>query len=295
MIAKRLKWAFFLVTLVLAGLPIGGIILDVMKPGTGQFEDTDDRGTKPAGIPVTPAELPQEEMALIPAGPFVRGYNGGGFDEKPEGRVMLDAYWIDRYEVTYGAYLAFITATGHRKPISRYVKHFDKLNGASQPAVYVSWGDAEAYCRYRGARLPTEAEWEKAARGPNGLSWPWGGKDKPGAANTGNPDSVEFTSPAGSFPQDQSPFGIYDMGGNAMEWVADWYQEDAYKDNAPNPKGPATGFFKVIKGPSWGTVGQETRLSIRLKMVPDFRDTTIGFRCAKNVPEGPMAGAKKRG
>src|SRR5207244_2802966 len=81
----------------------------------------------------------KEDMVFIPAGEFVRGYNGGGFDEKPEGLVMLDAYWIDRHEVTYGTYIAFVTATGHRKPISRYVKHFEKLSGPTQPAVYVSW------------------------------------------------------------------------------------------------------------------------------------------------------------
>src|SRR5437879_1666379 len=187
-------------------------------------------------------------MVFIPAGEFLRGYNGGGFDEKPEGWVMLDAYWIDRYEGTYGAYTAFVTATGHRKPVSRYVKHFDKLSAPTQPAVYVSWEDTDAYCRYRGARLPTEAEWEKAAMGTNGLCWPWGNQDKLGAANTGNPDPYEFPAPVASFPVDQSPYGVYDMAGNVMEWVADWYQEDAYRDASPNPKGLPTGSFKVIRG-----------------------------------------------
>ena len=83
------------------------------------------------------------------------------------------------------------------------------------------------------------------------------------------------------------------MGGNAMEWVADWYQEDAYKDGASNPTGPTIGFYKVIKGPSWGTVGPETRLSLRSKMIPDFRDTTIGFRCAKSANGGKDEGDKK--
>ena len=285
MLDKRLKWAFFVVVAIFAGLPIGGIILDVLKPSNIQV-DQPDREAKPSHDTAATAVPMKEDMVFIPAGEFLRGYNGGGFDEKPEGLVLLDAYWIDRHEVTYGAYIAFVTATGHRKPISRYVKHFEKLSGPTQPAVYVSWEDADAYCRYRGARLPTEAEWEKAARGPHGLLWPWGNQDKLGAANTGNPDPFEFPAPVASFPLDQSPYGIYDMAGNVMEWVADWYQEDAYRDTSPNPKGPPSGSFKVIRGASWGTIGKETRLTVRLKMVPDFRDTTIGFRCAKSASKG---------
>ena len=284
MLDRRLKWAFYLLTVMFAGLPIAGIILDITKRSPIEVTEPDGGATNATNA--SPAPSAKDEMILIPEGPFLRGYNGGGFDEKPEGRVKLDAYWIDRFEVTYQDYFAFVSATGHRKPISRYVKHFEKLNGPSQPAVYVSWEDADAYCRYRGERLPTEAEWEKAARGSEGLLWPWGNKDQLGWANTGNPDSFEFTAPVGSFTHDRSPFGAFDMDGNAMEWVADWYQEDMYKDNHPNPEGPPTGFYKVIKGASWGTLGEETRLSIRLKMIPDFRDTTIGFRCARTPQKG---------
>jgi formylglycine-generating enzyme required for sulfatase activity len=292
MLEKRLKWAFFLLTLVFAGLPIAGIVLDVLKPSAIEVEETTTPPIASTSGP-SPARAIQEDMVLIPAGRFIRGYNGGGFDEKPEASVMLDAYWVDRYEVTYANYLAFVTTTGHRKPISRYVKHFDKLSGATQPAVYVSWEDADEYCRYRGARLPTEAEWEKAARGPDGLLWPWGNKDERAWANTGNPDPVEFTAPVGSFPRDRSPYGVYDMAGNIMEWVADWYQEDVYKDTKQaNPQGATTGTYKVIRGSSWGTFGKETRLTIRLKMTPDFRDTTIGFRCAKSATDEVFEGRK---
>jgi len=294
MLDKRLKWAFLITTLVLAALPIGGIVLDVLKPGNIQVEQP-GRDAKPARDRAAAPVSFKEDMILIPAGEFVRGYDGGGFDEKPQSRIMLDAYWIDRHEVTNGAYMAFVEATGHRKPISRYVKNFEKLNAPTQPAVYVSWEDADEYCRSRGARLPTEAEWEKAARGPNGLLWPWGNQDKPGAANTGNPDPFEFSSPVAGFSQDKSPYGVYDLAGNAMEWVSDWYQEDAYGNNAANPTGPTTGSAKVIRGASWGTVGKETRLTVRLKMVPDFRDTTIGFRCAKSVLEESKSRAEKDG
>jgi len=285
MLDKRLKWAFILLTLLFAVLPISGIVRESLQPSHIEVEPSTER----SNIPVGPASL-KEDMALIPKGVFLRGYNAGGYDEKPEGPVMLNAYWMDRYEVTYGSYLAFVSATGHRKPISRYVKHFEKLSGPTQPAVYVSWEDAEKYCRYRGARLPTEAEWEKAARGTQGFLWPWGNEDKQGWANTGNQDPFELTAAVGSFSRDQSPFGMYDMDGNAMEWVSDWYQEDSYKENHPDPKGPADGLYKVIRGASWATTGHETRLTIRLKMIPDFRDTTIGFRCAKSVAEGAPAG-----
>src|SRR2546428_13028993 len=256
MLDKRLKWAFLVVMLIFGGLPIAGIILDLLTPPNIETEQTGSEA-KPARDAATLVEPVKEDMVFIPAGEFLRGYNGGSFDEEPEGLVMLEAYRIDRYEVTYGAYKAFVTATGHRKPISRYVKHFDKLSAPTQPAGYVSWEDADEYCRYRGARLPTEAEWEKAARGSNGLLWPWGNQDKPGWANTGNADPVEFTAPVGRFSQDRSPFGVYDMDGNVMEWVADWYQEDSYQDTQPNPMGPATGFYRVIRGASWGTIGHE--------------------------------------
>ena len=280
MLDKRLKWAFLVVTLIFAGLPIAGIILDIFKPSNIEIEQTGSEA-KPARDTATPVEPVKEDMVFIPAGEFLRGYSGEGFDEKLEGRVMLDPYWIERDEVTHGGYMAFVTATGHRKPVSRYVKHFDKLSAPTQPAGYVSWEDADAYCRYRGARLPTEAEWEKAARGSDGLLWPWGNHDKLGAGNTSNPDPYEFPAPVGSFTVDQSPYGVYDMAGNVMEWVADWYGE-RYFEEAPerNPPSPEHGVFRVLRGGGYSTTGADIRITSRSKMVPDFRDETIGFRCA---------------
>jgi len=323
MLDKRLKWAFLLVALLFAGMPLAGIFHEEIEalyqkvasafsadhqPAPGQSEGIEKPAgpVKPSSAPAPPPEVIKEDMVFILAGEFVRGYSGGGFNEKPEGRIWLDAFWIDRYEVTYGAYMAFVAATQSPKPLTRYVKNFEKLSGANQPMVNVSWNEANAYCRYRGARLPTEAEWEKAARGSHGFLFPWGNEERPGAANIGNPDNYEYTAPVGSFRLDKSPYGVYDMAGNAMEWVADWYQEDAYKNMAPDPKGPAVGEFKVIRGSSWETVGKETRLTVRLngkvEVLSDLRDTaigfnfrreTVGFRCVKSALEEPNPGGEK--
>src|SRR2546422_11634316 len=133
MLDKRLKWAFLVVALIFAGLPIAGIILDFLTPPNIEIEQTGSEA-KPARDAATPVEPVKEDMVFIPAGEFLRGYNGGGFDEKAEGRGMLDVYWIGRDEVDYGAYQAFVAGTGHRKAKSRYVKKFGKFSAPTQPA-----------------------------------------------------------------------------------------------------------------------------------------------------------------
>jgi len=223
-------------------------------------------------------------MVRISRGFFVRGTMAGGYDEKPERRIDLDAYSIDRYEVTNHQYQEFVTATGHRKavPPSRYAKNMARMRGVNQPVVYVSWDDAETYCRWKGKRLPTEAEWEKAVRGVDGRRWPWGNEPNVLASNWSHPnDGFEVTAPVGSFRQDVSPFGVADGSGNVMEWVSDWYREDAYSDPLErNPKGPDLGVYKVLRGGGYTSTGTDVRITSRSRMVPDFRDETIGFRCA---------------
>jgi formylglycine-generating enzyme required for sulfatase activity len=225
-----------------------------------------------------------EEMVVIPAGPFVRGTMSGGFDEQPQRTIYLDTFSIDRYEVTNAQYQQFISATGHRKagPPSRYAKSIGRMRGINQPVVYVSWDDATEYCRWKGKRLPTEAEWEKAMRGTDGRLWPWGNQEKPNGANWARvQDGYEVSAPVGVFPSDKSPYGVMDGAGNVMEWVADWYQEGYYKD-APekDPPSPEFGTFRAMRGGGYTTTGADVRITSRSKMVPDFRDETIGFRCA---------------
>jgi formylglycine-generating enzyme required for sulfatase activity len=223
-------------------------------------------------------------MVTIPAGPFVRGTNDGGFDEKPQRTIFLDAFSIDRYEVTNYQYQQFVTATGHRKPglPARYAKSGSKVRGVNQPAVYVSWEDAAEYCRWKSKRLPTEAEWEKAMRGSDGRLWPWGNNEQPDGANWARvQDGYEVSARVGTFATDKSPYGVMDGAGNVIEWVADWYNETYYKDSPEqNPRSPEYGTYRVLRGGGYTTTGLDIRITSRSKMMPDFRDETIGFRCA---------------
>jgi formylglycine-generating enzyme required for sulfatase activity len=216
-------------------------------------------------------------MVLVPAGEFWMGRDDGNDDEKPRHRVDLDAYYIDRYEITNELYQRFTKAT--RRPAPQF-RSQPNLNGASEPVVGVSWHDAEAYCRWAGKRLPTEAEWEKAARGVDGRSYPWGEQWDPGRANS-KESQQNGASPVGSYPGGVSPYGAHDMAGNVWEWVSDWYAKDSYTRERPrNPRGPETGSWKVLRGGSWGYLPYLLRTTSRLSIMPELRNTVIGFRCA---------------
>jgi formylglycine-generating enzyme required for sulfatase activity len=294
MLETKFKVAFLFVVLAFAALPIMGILRGtVMTP----YEETalapeDATSRLESGMNEEP--IP-EEMVTIPAGPFVRGTTSGGFDEQPQRTIYVDTFSIDRYEVTNHQYQQFVAATGHRKagPPSRYAKSIGRMRGTNQPVVYVSWDDATDYCRWKGKRLPTEAEWEKAMRGTDARLWPWGNEEKPNGANWARvQDGYEVSARVGSFSTDKSPYGVMDGAGNVMEWVADWYQETYYKE-APDkdPPSPEFGTFRVMRGGGYTTTGGDVRITSRSKMVPDFRDETIGFRCAIS---GGFAGSGAR-
>ena len=294
MLETKFKIAFLLVVFAFAALPIMGILRGtVMTP----FEEAPPAEELSTSEPESAGdeEPIQEDMVIIPAGPFVRGTTSGGFDEQPQRSIDLDTFSIDRYEVTNHQYQQFVLATGHRKPgpPSRYAKSIGKMRGTNQPVVYVSWDDANEYCRWKGKRLPTEAEWEKAMRGTDGRLWPWGNQEKPNGANWARvQDGHEVSARVGSFSTDKSPYGVMDGAGNVMEWVADWYQESYYKEASDkNPPSPEFGHFRVMRGGGYTTTGGDVRITSRSKMVPDFRDETIGFRCA--IP-GTFAGSGTR-
>lgn len=282
MLETKFKIAFLLVVLAFAALPIMGILRGtVLTPYEEGPSETEESAPSESAANEEPVP---EEMVTIPAGPFVRGTMSGGFDEQPQRTIYLDTFSIDRYEVTNHQYQQFVAATGHRKaaPPSRYAKSMGKMRSPNQPVVYVSWDDAVAYCRWKGKRLPTEAEWEKAMRGTDGRLWPWGNQEKPNGANWGRvQDGHDVSARVGTFPTDKSPYGVMDGAGNVMEWVADWYQEAYYKDSPDkDPPSPEFGIFRVMRGGGYTTTGGDLRITSRSRMVPDFRDETIGFRCA---------------
>lgn len=235
-----------------------------------------------------------EVMARIPAGAFLMGNEAGQNNEKPVRKIHLDEYWIDKYEVNMGQFYAFMAATQHRAPrLAGYLAigsvEMASLLEPTKPAAGVSWLDAATYCQWKGKRLPTEAEWEKAAAGAEQRKWPWGNEPIPTVASLeGIEDGFAGAAPVDAFPEGQSPYGVYQMAGNVMEWVSDWYDEHYYKVmSTNNPTGADIGDEKVIRGGSWHDSFRYSHTYSRFKMLPEYRDVTIGFRCA-----GSNAGGK---
>src|SRR5262245_4953478 len=194
------------------------------------------------------------EMVEIPEGPFIMGSKEGDPDEAPENQVFLTAYYIDKKEVTQAEYDRFVRMTKRGKPFVPVFEDDQSLILKPElPAMGMSWGDAEAYCKWAGKRLPTEAEWEKAGRGEGRRRYPWGDEFGSGHANVdSDEDGFKYLAPPGSFESGRSPYGVYDMTGNVAEWVADTYGEQYYqKTPFRDPKGPDDGQHKVIRGGSW--------------------------------------------
>jgi len=247
-------------------------------------------------------------MISIPAGEFIMGAgNNDGKakeDERPQQVVYLDQYWIDSTEVTAGMYMECVKA-GICNLDAFFARTTDDMLSLGDyytnpkyenfPAVDVSWADANRYCEWAGKRLPTEAEWEKAARGTDGQLYPWGNQWQESALNfcdlncpndyrdNSANDQYQYRAPVGSFSAGKSAYGLFDMAGNVWEWVADWYSESYYA-NPPsdNPTGPSSGTDRVVRGGGWDSTAQNVRASKRFHRVPAFSSGSQGFRCARS-------------
>jgi formylglycine-generating enzyme required for sulfatase activity len=256
-----------------------------------------------------PAPYDEAEMVLISSGQFWMGSDAGRPDERPRHRVHLDAYAIDTYEVTNARFARFVDAGGYSSPalwsqagwawkvrqhITQPARWTDpKWNTPRQPVVGVSWYEAEAFCRYVDNRLPTEAEWEKAARGEDERMYPWGNEWDPTRAN-GPPKGAQ-TIPVGSYPMGISPFGVHDLAGNVWEWVADWYDPAYYaSSSANNPTGPLSGTERVFRGGSWFSSRPESVSTTYREHTNSYefgiRDEMTGFRCARDARSTSRSG-----
>lgn len=225
----------------------------------------------------------ERSMVLVPAGEFIMGSATGDADEKPVRHVYLDAYYMDKYQLSVGEYAKFLESTSHVPPEEWGIMR--KSMHQKRPVINVDWTDADAYCKWAGKRLPTEAEWEKAARGTDGRIYPWG-NELPTQFHANMKKEVwnnhVVLTPVGMFEDGKSPYGIYDMAGNVWEWVSDWYDPNSYTTSSlRNPAGPPRGDYKVVRGGSWGSGPKDLRATDRETHLPSFRGYGTGFRCAK--------------
>lgn len=232
------------------------------------------------------AESSQEERTtfdhsvVIPAGCFVMGSNEAYAASKPAHRVYLSAYVIDRFEVTHQEYAEYVEATGN---YPRAWQGNLPAMPANQPVTGILWDEAHQYCSWRGMRLPTEAEWEKAARGAAALFYPWGNKWDADLANTqesgiGAPVEVD------AYPGGQSPYGLFNMVGNVQEWVSDYYDPEYYEFSPSwDPRGPDRVLDHVLRGGSWDSPREHANAIFRNSSHSVLPNERVGFRCARSI------------
>jgi formylglycine-generating enzyme required for sulfatase activity len=244
-------------------------------------------------------------LVYVPGGEFVMGSNPNEpyfwGAESPKHTVFLDSFWIYQTEVTNQMYRLCVQAGKCSLPSdlssTLYPDYFNNPQYDDYPVINVNFNQAQVYCQWAGGRLPTEAEWEKAARGSDGRLFPWGNQELQAnyanfcdinCALADNPeqevsldDGYGDVAPVGSFPAGASPYGIYDMAGNVLEWVQDWMNQSYYSSSPyENPRGPASGTRRVIRGGSWWSGRAGLRTSARASWSPDKFSSMIGFRCA---------------
>lgn len=231
-------------------------------------------------------------MVLVPAGKFMMGSKEDDKSaqeaEKPSHSVELDAYYLDQYEVTTTRYAIFLQKT-NRVASAYWSKQVLERHG-EKPIIGVDWYDATAYCSWAGKRLPTEAEWEKAARGTDQRLYPWGNvapNHQLANYDRGSDfNNYEVLTNVGSYKDGRSPYGAYDMAGNVWEWTADWYDENYYRyeqRSMSNPKGPSSGQHRVVRGGAWGDASGRMRSAIRYRRSATARHDFLGFRCVRDI------------
>jgi len=243
---------------------------------------------RPSHLPATIVGHDGAPMVLVPAGEFTMGSDEGDDDEQPIHHVVLDSFYLDTFEVTNGRFAKFVAAIQSEPPWG-FADQETPVVHADRPVRWVNWMEALGYCLWAGKRLPTEAEWEKAARGTDSRTYPWG-NDPPSAAHAvfGLTEGAETVSPIGNRDKGQSPYGVHDLAGNLYEWVTDWYDEEFYTTNPPrNPRGPDEGTAKVQRGGSYINNPYRIRAAFRTKGDPTEHDPHVGFRCAQDAPALP--------
>jgi len=302
---------------MIAAIAIGIIAIAVLLRGISKSfkpEATSSPGSEATGtfiptLSLSPTPYPTETatgipnevteqgaaMLIVPAGEFKMGSENinARADEKPVHTVYLDAFYMDKYKVTNVLYKMCVDAHGCAPPkyMNSYLRptYYGDPAYINYPFIAADWYAAKTYCEWRGARLPTEAEWEKAARGADQRTYPWGEDIGPSRANYNNNNDLNYvgdTSKADHYAGGVSPYGIYDMAGNVWEWVADLYDEKYYSsllDETKNPLGPASGEFRVLRGGSWNSSGYALRSSYRSWLNPTNATIYVGFRCARSA------------
>ncbi|MBI5317643.1 MAG: SUMF1/EgtB/PvdO family nonheme iron enzyme [Nitrospirae bacterium] len=227
-----------------------------------------------------------EGMVVIPAGEFLMGAEDGQQDARPMHRVYLSSYWFDIYEVTNAGYRQCVEGGGCTPPKDRQT--FDDPHRTQHPVTNITWNQARSFCQWQGKRLPTEAEWEKAARGTDGRRYPWGNDEEVIKSRVRNGElrtGVNGTEFVGRQAATASPYGVFGLVGSVSQWVKDWYAEDFYQTSpVRDPQGPARGSFRVLRGGEWNEKPPDLRASYRGWDEVTYWGPTLGVRCAGDVP-----------
>jgi len=267
-------------TMIVLTIPLVLILIGYVTICHAQLDRL--RRSKPLDTPV----VDETPMATIPEGIYTMGFDGTQAleDERPGHRVWLDTFAMDVHEVTTAQYAGFLSATN--RPVPWQWETVDLSQHGDRPVIGVDWNDAQAYCLWKGKRLPTEAEWEKAARGTDGRLYPWGNqlptREFANFALGARFSYSQVLLPVQSYEKGKSPYGLYQLAGNVYEWVQDWYATNYYEASPDrNPQGPAQGQFKVMRGGSWSDLPKYLLTYSRFKLPPATRNSYTGFRCAR--------------